>query len=53
LTLANCTLSNNSATGIAGGGGAIFHGEGTLTMTNCTLSGKLGHSGLRWRDLQR
>ena len=41
LTLNQCTLSGNSATGTrgyAGGGGGIDN-EGTLTLNQCTLSG--------------
>ncbi|MBZ5695507.1 MAG: DUF4215 domain-containing protein [Acidobacteriia bacterium] len=36
LTLTNCTLSDNSA---SGEGGAIFNEYGTLVLTSCTLSG--------------
>jgi hypothetical protein len=36
MTLANCTLSNNSANE---GGGGISSGGGTLNMTDCTLAG--------------
>ena len=38
LTVTNCTLSGNSATGYLGSGGGI-HSSGTLTVTNSTLSG--------------
>ena len=36
-TIANCTLSGNSA--FNGGGGVNNGGTGTATLTNCTLSG--------------
>ena len=35
LTLTNCTVSGNSATG---NGGGLFN-NGTATLTNCTVSG--------------
>jgi CSLREA domain-containing protein len=38
LTMTNCTVSGNSATGFGSGGGGIRN-QGTLTMTNCTVSG--------------
>jgi len=37
LTVSNCTLTGNSATGYEGGGGGIFN-SGTLTVTGSTLS---------------
>ena len=56
LTLINCTLSGNPATGGIGGGGSgggsggigsgggVFN-QGTLTATNCTLSGNSANGG--------
>ena len=40
VTMENCTISGNKATGSSdsGGGGVYTHG-GTLTMTSCTLTG--------------
>ena len=44
LTVTDCTLSNNEATGKGGpggpgSGGAIYNSSGTLTVTNTTFSG--------------
>ena len=39
LTVANCTLSGNSASGPYGEGGGIFSYDSVLTVTNCALSG--------------
>ena len=36
LTLSDCTLSGNQASGYGGG---IFNNKGMLTLTNCTLAG--------------
>ena len=51
LTLANCTLSNNSALGGSlsgttyfGVGGGIYN-KGALTMTGCTVTGNLAQGG--------
>ena len=52
LTLTNCTLSGNSATGDGGysSGGGIFN-EGALTMNQCTLSGNSADlGGGIWND---
>jgi CSLREA domain-containing protein len=40
--LTNCTVSGNS---VAGGGGGLFDGGGTTTLTNCTVSGNLAGPG--------
>src|SRR5215813_10475103 len=40
LTLTNCVISGNSATGVGTfGGGGVSHEGGTLTISNCTFSG--------------
>ena len=47
LTLTDCTLSGNSATGIGNGngsGGGISN-TGTLALTDCTLSGNTAIAG--------
>jgi hypothetical protein len=36
LSIANCTLSGNSATTI---GGALYNAQGSLSLANCTISG--------------
>jgi hypothetical protein len=38
LTMTNCTVSGNVASGVNGGGG-LFVGGGTVTARNCTFSG--------------
>ena len=40
MTIARCTISNNSATGdtIAGNGGGVLNEGGTMTITRCTIS---------------
>jgi trimeric autotransporter adhesin len=46
LTLSNCALSNNSATGGASGGGlANDNVAGSATITDCTLSGNSALNG--------
>jgi hypothetical protein len=46
LSLHGCTLSNNSATpGWGGGGGAIYNGNGLVTVTSCTFSGNAAEQG--------
>ncbi len=46
LTIANSTLSNNSATGdLYSYGGGIVNGNGTVTVSNSTFSGNWAHSG--------
>ena len=44
LTLMNCTLNGNAATGGSGNGGGIFN-QGTLHLINCTLSGNSAAGG--------
>ena len=39
LTVANSTLSGNSAPSVSNSGGGILNNNGTLTVTNSTLSG--------------
>ncbi len=40
LTLTNCVISGNSATGVGSfGGGGVSHAGGSLTITGCTISG--------------
>jgi hypothetical protein len=39
VTLTNCAVSGNSATGSGNGGGVQSDGNSTLTMIDCTLSG--------------
>src|SRR5689334_471177 len=40
LTLSNCVISGNSATGVGTfGGGGVSHEGGTLTISGCTFSG--------------
>jgi hypothetical protein len=42
LTLANCTLSGNSATGTYGFGGGVYSDGGMTTLTNCAISDNAG-----------
>jgi hypothetical protein len=41
LSLTDCTLSHNAASGTGGG----IYNTGTLSLTSCTLAGNAGHSG--------
>jgi hypothetical protein len=46
--VANCTISNNSATlgpGGGDGGGGISNGNGTVSLTNCTLDANMARFG--------
>lgn len=45
LSLVNCTLSGNSATGVQSGGGAVFNRGATLEIISCTLSGNSAAGG--------
>lgn len=45
LTLSNCALSNNSATGAFGGGFANENPAGSATVTDCTFSGNRAQNG--------
>jgi hypothetical protein len=45
LSITRCTLSGNFATDGGGGGGAIRHTSGVLTLTDCTLSSNSANFG--------
>ena len=44
-TLADCTVSGNSAYDVAGAAGVFNSGTANLTMTDCTVSGNHGYGG--------
>ena len=46
MTLNDCTISGNSATGAGGG----LDNSGTATLTDCTISGNTASNGSRFGD---